>query len=51
MSKSEKRSICAEEWRPTHDAHIAVNGECPLCGLVDPNGGNMTPEEAERTFG
>jgi hypothetical protein len=34
-----------------HEAHMAVNGECPWCGVSDPNQGGMSVEEAEATFG
>lgn len=37
---------------PAHQAHMAINAECPWCGLYDPNQTEfMTVEEAVEAWG
>lgn len=36
----------------THQAHMAINGECPMCGEYNPDQTEfMSVEEAEENFG
>ncbi len=43
---------CRENYGEAHDAHMAVNGECPWCGTYDPNQTDfLSVEEAEEMFG
>lgn len=28
---------CRAEYGDAHDAHMAINGECPWCGTCDPD--------------
>lgn len=42
---------CRESYGEAHDAHMAVNGECPWCGTFDPEQGGMSVETATEVFG
>lgn len=35
----------------SHQAHMAVNGECPNCGAYEPDGGGMSVELAVKIYG
>lgn len=43
------KKVCSET--PQHQAHMAINGECPWCGTYDPDAETMSVEKAEAMFG